>query len=105
MLAEISKLENLYKTTQSQEVKQELEAAIFKLKELDATSAVKYLLYAKRYFVYRDKLNKVLARVFAESVNKIALADVMFSKDGSLVSSLEDELAAFSHYYRNLYTS
>lgn len=105
-MAEISRLENLYKTTQSQKVKQELEVSICKLKELDATSATKKLLYAKQHcFDHRDKPNEVLPRVLAQSVNKAELADVMISRDGSPVSSLEDKLALFSHHYTNLYNS
>lgn len=109
MLAEISKLENLYHITGSQEVKQELKASILKLNELDATSAAKYSLYAKQhYFKHSDKPNKVLVCVLAETVDKVEFAYFMFSKVGSLVSSLEDKVAVlfcFLHYINQSGTS
>lgn len=79
-MREISKLEEVHKTTRSKAVKQELDVLILKLKLTDATSLAREVMFAKQQaFEYRDKPSRQLAHVLAESQEKTVLGEVMIS--------------------------
>lgn len=106
MMTEISRLEMLYQITLSTKVEQELDALSLKLKLMSATFAAKDLLYAKQhYFEYRDKPNKLVAKILLESVDKPVIMEVMFSSDGTLATFVPGKLCLFMNYYMMLYTS
>lgn len=64
-----------------------LDALTLKLKIIDTTSKAKGVLNVKQhYFEYRDKPNKTLAQVLAESVDKPTIAEVLCSLVGAQIS-------------------
>lgn len=95
-------MEAQQKATRSKRVKLELDAKINRLKLVEASCVAKELMNARhQYFEYRDKPNKHLDGVLAESRGKQTVPEVMISDDGKGGGgeSLKDVLKVFSDYY------
>lgn len=68
LLQNITSVETLHKATRCKETKQELDALVSKSKLLGVTMAARKVMFAKQqFFEFRDKPNKHLAQILAES--------------------------------------
>lgn len=82
---------------QSKEFKYELDTKLNEIKLIEATEAAQEIMYTKQqYFKYRNKPNKQLAKVLAESTAKPSIADVMVAKDGDKIESISGKLDLLS---------
>lgn len=103
---DIAKLEAQHKATGRQTFKEELDLKISKLKLIEASCAAKSIMYARQQmFDFRDKPNKLLARILAQGHLRQSIPGVMISKTGEEVCLLGDKLKVFSEYYNDLYKS
>lgn len=97
MLKEITILETEHKETGKESIKEKLDEEIIMLKLVQAPMAAKSVMYYRQqYFEYRDKPNKLMARVLDQGNPRTTIPDVMFTKPGKKVSFVEDKLEVFT---------
>lgn len=97
-------MEAQHKATQDKKIKQELELKVCKFKQIEASQAIMSLMYARqKFFDYRDKPNKQLARLLAQAQSNSVTPEAMFTAEGQEVRNLPDKLKIFTEYYKKLY--
>lgn len=103
LLNKIAMLEAKHKATGLKSIKKELDIKLGKLNLLEASQAAKSLLYAKQHlFEYRDRPNKQLANVLAQSKSMQSMSDSMVTINIEKVISMPDKLKVFAEYYNQL---
>lgn len=107
LLKDIAKLDTQHKKYAEVSVKKELDFKISKLKLLQTSQEAKSILYTRQqYFEYRDKPNRLLARVLAQDHLKVPISDIMMSRNVKEVRSLEGKLQVLTEeFYIELYKS
>lgn len=92
VVTDITRLDAQHTVTRPHELKHELEEKVSVLKLIEATHAAKDVMYARQHILkYRDKPNKQLARILAESRENQVIPDIMVTKGGAEVGLLKNK--------------